>query len=200
MPVRVGIVAVQGGFEAHASVCEALGAAPVRVRRPEELAGVHALILPGGESTTQAKLSRESGLMEALASAIDSGLPTLATCAGAIMVAARVVEPTSSQPRAGQGWMDVDVNRNGWGRQIHSFEAVSDEGQHPLVFIRAPRIERVGPRVDVVVEYDGEPVGVRQGPLTALTFHPELTDDRAFHEQLIALASSSREAPSTDSD
>ena len=166
--MRVGVLALQGGFEAHAAALWHLGHLALEVRSPADLdAGnnLGGLVLPGGESTAQAKLIESAGLAAPLDRFARSGRPVLATCAGLIL-AARF------------GWLDVDVDRNAWGRQVDSFEAVDDSGRLPLVFIRAPRIRSAGPGVEVLATYRGEPVLVRQGPLTAATFHPELTIDR----------------------
>jgi 5'-phosphate synthase pdxT subunit len=180
----VGVVAVQGGFAPHAVAVEGIGARAVLVRRPEELRGIDALVLPGGESTTQLRLLDTAGLTEALREFVAGGLPVLATCAGLILAAARVVDPAQRS----FGWIDVEVARNAWGRQVASFEAVSDDGAHPLVFIRAPRITAVGPGVEVLATFRGEPVLVRQGNVTGATFHPELTSDRSVHRAALESA------------
>jgi 5'-phosphate synthase pdxT subunit len=155
---RVGVLALQGGFQAH---LEALGGRGVEVRLPKHLDGLDALVLPGGESTTQGMLIHRAGLRGALEDFVRSGKPVLATCAGLILCAR-------------YGWLDVDVQRNAYGRQLDSFEALSDDGAHHLVFIRAPRITRTGHKVEVLATLNGEPVLVRQGKLTGATFHPEL--------------------------
>jgi len=178
----VGIVAVQGGFAAHARAVEDIGARAVLVRRPSDLDGVGALVLPGGESTAQLRLYERVGLAAPLTTLVSGGVPVLATCAGLILAASHVTRP--EQP--GFGWIDVHVARNAWGRQIASFEATSDDGALPLVFIRAPRIVHVGPGVEVLATFRGEPVLVRQGAVTGATFHPELTDDRSVHREALA--------------
>jgi 5'-phosphate synthase pdxT subunit len=170
--MRVGVLALQGGFAAHAAALWHLGHLPIEVRSPADLdAGndLGGLVLPGGESTAQAKLIDSAGLGESLDDFARSGRPVLATCAGLILAARR-------------GWLDVEVARNAWGRQVDSFEAVDDSGRLPLMFIRAPRIRKVGPNVEVLATYRGEPVLVRQGQLTAATFHPELTISRESSE------------------
>jgi 5'-phosphate synthase pdxT subunit len=162
--VRVGVLALQGGFGAHLRALEKQGHGVVEVRLPEQLAGLDALVLPGGESTTQRMLiERAAGLQPKLEAFVRSGKPVLATCAGLILC-------------AHYGWLDVDVQRNAYGRQLDSFEATSDDGAHALVFIRAPRITRIGPNVKVLVTLKGEAVAVRAGNVTGATFHPELGD------------------------
>ncbi|MBL8956632.1 MAG: pyridoxal 5'-phosphate synthase glutaminase subunit PdxT [Myxococcaceae bacterium] len=153
-----GVLALQGGFQAH---LRALGPSALEVRTPEELARVDSLVLPGGESTTQGKLIELGGLKPALDGFVRSGKPVFATCAGLILCAR-------------YGWLDVDVKRNAYGRQADSFEALDDSGTRRLVFIRAPRIERVGPGVEVLASFNGEPVLVRQKNVTAACYHPEL--------------------------
>ena len=177
---RVGVLSLQGDFERHARSLEALGVEPVRVTLPRDLEGVAALVLPGGESTTMLRLLESTGLREPL-EAFARSRPVLGTCAGLILLG------TGSEglPAPTLGVLDVAVERNAYGRQIDSFSA---EVQAPLlggpfqgVFIRAPRIRRVGPGVTVVAEVHGEPVGVRRGVAVGLCFHPELTGDLRFH-------------------
>jgi 5'-phosphate synthase pdxT subunit len=177
----VGVLAVQGAFERHARVLEALGIEPVYVRSPADFTGLDGLILPGGESTVQWKLLERLELEGPLLELAAAGRPVLATCAGLILVAARVSQPV----QRGLGLVDVHVARNAWGRQIDSFEDVS-EGGRPLVFIRAPRILEVGPRVEVVDRYRGEPILVRQANVTCASFHPELTDDAGVHAMVFS--------------
>ena len=175
--VTVGVLALQGDFAAHRRALARLGAASVAVRKPADLAGVDALVLPGGESTAMLRGMDRDRLEEPLADFIRSGCPVLGTCAGAILLARRVLNP----PQRSFGALDIDVERNGYGTQLDSFSAPL-EGAGPLaglpgVFIRAPRIRRVGPDVTVLARERGEPVLVRHGPIWAATFHPELTDD-----------------------
>jgi 5'-phosphate synthase pdxT subunit len=160
-----GILALQGGFAAHV---EARGGG-VLVRNAEDFAAIDVLVLPGGESGVMLRLIERFGLRAALEAFYASGKPVVATCAGLILCAAKVERPRQES----FGWIDVDVVRNGWGRQIDSFNADSDRGA-PLVFIRAPRITRVGSGVEVLDTFEGEPVHVRQRNVTAMTFHPEL--------------------------
>jgi 5'-phosphate synthase pdxT subunit len=178
----VGVLALQGGFAAHARAVEEIGARARLVRRPADLSEVGALVLPGGESTAQLWLLDRAALNEPLRAFVAEGRPVLATCAGLVLAAARVTSPEQRS----FGWIDVTVARNAWGRQVASFEAVSDDGARPLVFIRAPRIVGVGAGVEVLATFRGEPVLVRQGNVTGATFHPELTGDRGVHRDALA--------------
>jgi 5'-phosphate synthase pdxT subunit len=170
---RIGVVALQGDFDAHARALVVLGHEVTLVRVPADLDGLEGIVLPGGESTTQLRLLETSKLRAPLAAAIGGGLPALATCAGLILLARRVVDPEQES----LDLLDLTVARNAWGRQLDSFEATSDRRRLPLVFIRAPRIRDVGARVEVLDTLDGEPILVRQGNVVAATFHPELTGD-----------------------
>ena len=174
--MTIGVLALQGGFEAHAKALARLGIPAREVRTPEDLDGLDALIIPGGESTTiTLGLQRES-LAEPLLEFVRSGKPTLGTCAGMIML-----------DRDHLGVLDIEVRRNAFGRQLASFEAdLMFEGA-PLhaVFIRAPWVEEAGPEVEVLAEVDGHPVAVRQGNILAVAFHPELTDEIRLHEWLV---------------
>ncbi len=228
---KIGVLALQGAFDAHAPMLRRIDRQPVEVRRAEDLAGCRGLILPGGESGVQLRLlERDRPLREALRELVGTGAPVLATCAGLILAARQVREPQQSSIRfpgpstgernvsgfhsdarrkyrsmvdeqtdgerarsaaratgevvnraPGFGWLDVAVRRNGWGRQVHSTEAVADDGKTPLILIRAPRIEEVGPRASVELTYRGEPVLVRQGAVFGATFHPELTGAPTLH-------------------
>lgn len=173
----IGVLALQGGFAAHATALARLGHRVVEVRVSADLEGLDGLVLPGGESTVQLKLIDREGLGGPLDRFVRSGAPVLATCAGLILASRRVRGP--AQPSF--GWVDVDVARNAWGRQVDSFEATSDGGALPLVFIRAPRVERVGEGVEIVERFGGEPVLVRQCNVWGATFHPELTADLSVH-------------------
>jgi 5'-phosphate synthase pdxT subunit len=183
----IGVLALQGAFAAHASVLERIGHLAMPVRTAAELERLDGLVLPGGESTAQLHLIERFQLGAPLAAFWASGRPLLATCAGLILVARSVIPLQSSF-----GWLDVEVARNAWGRQIDSFEAQSDDGAHPLLFIRAPRIVAVGPGVEVLARYRGEPVMVRAGRLTATAFHPELTDDATVHRAAFGDPSTAR--------
>lgn len=179
--VNVGILAVQGDFAAHAAAVTRVLARPVLVRKPVDLVAVDALVLPGGESTAMLRGLARDGLDGPLASFLASGRPVLGTCAGAILLARTVTNPAQSS----FGTLDIDVERNAYGTQLESFEAPLDgsgllAGLHGT-FIRAPRITRTGPSVEVLARHDGVPVLVRDEAVWAATFHPELgSDDRIF--------------------
>ena len=181
---KVGVLAVQGAFREHAEVLAALGAHPVEVRSPAELPGVDALVLPGGESTTMSLLLTSSGLWDAVASRLDDGVPVLATCAGLILLARSVSGGRDDQRSF--SLRDAAVARNGNGPKADSFEASLDVagldgGPFPGVFIRAPVVVEVGPGVEVLASVDRHPVLMRQGPIVAGTFHPELSGDLRIH-------------------
>jgi 5'-phosphate synthase pdxT subunit len=191
--VKVGVLALQGAFREHREVLDALGIECAEVRVPEHLGGVDALILPGGESTTMSRLLDTSGLREPLTGLLRDGLPALGTCAGLILMATGVLDGRADQVPLGV--LDVTVRRNAYGRQRDSFEADLDvDGlagpSFPGVFIRAPVVERVGERVDVVAEYAGEPVLVRGGAVWGSTFHPELSGDLRVHQRFLQEVSS----------
>ncbi len=181
---KVGVLALQGGVTRHVQALADLGAEPVEVRTPEDLAMVDALVVPGGESTTITKLLDSSGLTDALAERLADGLATFGTCAGMIVLADRVLDGRSDQTSLAA--VDIDVRRNAFGRQRHSFEAELDvAGLHgdrfPGVFIRAAVVERAGAGVEVLARLEGRPVLVRQGAVLVSAFHPELTSDRRLH-------------------
>lgn len=186
----VGILALQGDVREHEIVLQGLGASTARVRRPEELAAVDALVIPGGESTVIDKLSRTFGMREPLMAAIADGMPMLGTCAGLIMLADTVVDAIGGQ--LSFGGIDAVVRRNAFGRQVDSFEAefvVPALGDGPVraAFIRGPVIDRAGPRASVLAALDdGRIVAVEQGVLIGLSFHPEITGEDRFHRRLLA--------------
>jgi 5'-phosphate synthase pdxT subunit len=186
--VKVGVLALQGAFREHAEAFGALGADVALVKRPEHLAGIDAIVLPGGESTTVDKLLDSSGLREELHAQIADGMPTFATCAGLIVCARMIVDGRpDQQPFA---VLDVDVRRNGYGRQRESFEAplaVRDlaGGAFPGVFIRAPVVERVGRDVDVLAEHERVPVLGRENAIWFASFHPELAGDLRLHQSFL---------------
>jgi 5'-phosphate synthase pdxT subunit len=182
----VGILAVQGDVDAHARALARLGAESVRVRRPKDLDGITALVLPGGESTTIAKGLARMGLYEPIEAWARSGRPVLGTCAGAVLLAREV----ENHPVRSFGLIDVIAVRNAYGTQVDSFAAPSDDADQELrcVFIRAPRLRRPGPGVEVLARVDGWPVWVRQGQAMACTFHPELSDEPRVHGMLLELA------------
>ena len=183
----VGVLALQGDFREHQRSLERAGATTRLVRKPLELDGISALIIPGGESTTIGRLATLYGLIDPLCEAIAGGLPTLGTCAGLIFLATDAVEDQPAQ----LGILDVVVQRNGFGRQNDSFEAPVDvvgfESPVHGVFIRAPQIVKIGADIEVLASYDGQTVMVRHGHVLATAFHPELTDDLRIHEMLLNL-------------
>lgn len=191
--MKVGVLALQGAFREHAEVLDALSVEVVRVKTPEHLGAVDALIIPGGESTTIGHLLRTSALLEPLGERLASGMPTLGTCAGMILLAAEVLDGRDDQPVLGA--IDLSVRRNAYGRQRESFESALTieglRGTFPGVFIRAPVVERVGSGVDVLAERGGRPVMARQGAVTVCAFHPELSGDLRVHERFLQEVSSS---------
>jgi 5'-phosphate synthase pdxT subunit len=195
--MKIGILAIQGDFEAHARTLERMGVEYVFVRTPEDLASIEGLILPGGESTTHMKMLAETGLDEAIRQMAANGGAFFGTCAGAILLAREVKGP----PQASLGLMDITVVRNAYGRQLASdvFLLPTKLSDEPLemVFIRAPIIEAVGKGVEVLAERNGKPVLVQQGRMIAATFHPELTDDTKIHERFVKLAGDGETLPSS---
>ncbi|HET9997747.1 MAG TPA: pyridoxal 5'-phosphate synthase glutaminase subunit PdxT [Nocardioides sp.] len=195
---RIGVLALQGDVREHLHVLETLAARPVAVRRPSELASVDGLVLPGGESTTMAKLARIFELLEPLRAKVAEGLPMFGTCAGMILLADRIEDGVVGQETL--GGLDITVRRNAFGRQVDSFESSLDfaglaEPVH-AVFIRAPWVEAVGQGVDVLARVPegtaagaaaGRIVAVRQGPLMATSFHPEVGGDGRVHRMFVDL-------------
>jgi 5'-phosphate synthase pdxT subunit len=193
----IGVLAVQGDVREHLVALEAAGAVAVAVRRPEEVAAVDAVVLPGGESTTIDKLTRIFGLRDPLRARIAAGMPVYGSCAGMILLADRVLDGHPEQQTL--GGLDITVRRNAFGRQVDSYETdleVEGVAGGPVraVFIRAPWVEELGPAVEVLasVRAKGEshPVVVRQGNLLATSFHPEVTGDRRIHECFVEMVRS----------
>jgi pyridoxal 5'-phosphate synthase pdxT subunit len=185
---KIGIVAIQGDYEAHAKALDRLGVKYAFVRRPEELAGLKGVILPGGESTTHLKVMKEEGLFDALKEFAADGGAFFGTCAGAILLAREVRGPSQES----LGLIDITVLRNGYGRQlasdVHSGPTSLRKEPLEMVFIRAPIIEETGKGVEILAKDAGHPVLVQQGKVLASTFHPELSDDTTVHEHFIRLA------------
>ncbi|MCF3119357.1 MULTISPECIES: pyridoxal 5'-phosphate synthase glutaminase subunit PdxT [Streptomyces] len=186
----VGVLALQGDVREHLIALAAADAVARPVRRPEELAEVDGLVIPGGESTTISKLAALFGLLEPLRARVRDGLPVYGTCAGMIMLADKILDPRSGQETV--GGIDMIVRRNAFGRQNESFEAaVAVKGVEgdPVegVFIRAPWVESVGAQVDVLAEHEGHIVAVRQGNALATSFHPELTGDHRIHALFVEM-------------
>jgi pyridoxal 5'-phosphate synthase pdxT subunit len=188
----VGILALQGGFAAHAAILTRLGAVPREVRVPSDLEGLDALILPGGESTVMTLGIERERLAEPLQALAAAGTPVLGTCAGMIML-----------DREHLGLLDVDARRNAFGRQLRSFESEVDVegiagGPLRAVFIRAPWADRLGPGVEVLASVDGHPVAVRQANLLAVAFHPELAGEARLHEWLLELVAERERSPASE--
>jgi len=183
---RIGVLALQGAFAAHARVLSQLGAESVEVRTPAALEGLDGLVLPGGESTTMSQLLDQTGLFDPLSQRLADGLAVLGTCAGMILLASEVVDGRPDQRSFGA--IDIRVRRNGYGRQRDSFESDIDlgaDGPFHAVFIRAPIVEAVGQGVEVLASFDGHPVLCRRGSITVASFHPELSNDTRVHEQFL---------------
>jgi pyridoxal 5'-phosphate synthase pdxT subunit len=183
LTMRIGVLALQGDFDAHRKRLEQLGAEVVLVKKPEQLDEMDGLVIPGGESSTFLKLLGDAGF--AKLKEFVRLKPTLGTCAGAILLAKDVENPRQT----GLGVIDIGIRRNAYGRQIDS--SIRDGLLHgspiEMVFIRAPRIERLGPQVEVLATEGKDPVAVRQGNIMASTFHPELSDDPRIHQEFLAL-------------
>ena len=185
-PMTIGVLAIQGDFEAHGRVLEGLGAKVVYVRKPEQLDAVDALIIPGGESTTFLKFLEQKNFFVRLGDFVKTK-PALGTCAGAILLAKEVEGPH----QASLGALDIRIRRNAYGRQLESSirqaETKLAGGPMEMVFIRAPKIEHVGKDVEVLASESGDPVLVRQGKIMAATFHPELSSDSRVHQAFLQL-------------
>jgi 5'-phosphate synthase pdxT subunit len=189
--MKIGILAIQGDYEAHAKTLDRIGVAHCFVRLPSDLAGVDGIILPGGESTTHLKVMKEEGLFAALKQYAANGGAFFGTCAGAILLAREVHGP----PQDSLNLLDISILRNGYGRQlasdVHLGRTKLSDKPVEMVFIRAPIIESVGKGVAVLAEDAGHPVLVEQGRTLAATFHPELSDDTSIHEHFLKLAAKS---------
>lgn len=180
--MKIGVLALQGDFREHQEIALSLGHEVTLVRKPEELALLNGLILPGGESTTIALLAKTFGLMQPLREAITAGLPIYGSCAGMILLADQIIDGAKGQETI--GGMDIVVRRNAFGRQVDSFEGdIAFNGSTIRgVFIRAPWVESQGERVEILAEFEGHPVAVRQERLLATSFHPELTENPLVHQ------------------
>jgi len=195
-PLTIGVLALQGAYDAHAKTLTALGAIPQLVRTPDQLDGLDGLIMPGGESTTMLKFLERNGFFEVLESYVKS-TPTFGTCAGAILLATHVEHP----PQRSLGALDITVERNAYGRQIDSTilkaETALPGGPVEMVFIRAPRIRSAGPGVETLASRDGFPTLVRSGNLLAATFHPELSHDARIHQFFLDIVRQHKNAAAT---
>jgi 5'-phosphate synthase pdxT subunit len=184
--MRVGVLALQGDFREHLNALIQFGVEAIPVKRIEELNSIDALVLPGGESTTIAKLARTFGLFEAIKEKIANGLPTYGSCAGLILLSNKILDGIEGQETF--GGLDITARRNAFGRQVDSFEGELEFkgiGKLNGVFIRAPWVEEVGNGVEVLATAHGHPVAVRQGKILATSFHPELTTNHAVHSYFI---------------
>ncbi len=185
----IGVLALQGDVREHLAALDALGVETLTVRRQAELDRCDGLVLPGGESTTMAKLARNFDLLDPLRERVRGGMPVFGTCAGMILLADRIVDGIAGQETI--GGLDITVRRNAFGRQVDSFEEELDVAglDRPVhaVFIRAPWVEQVGPGVEVLATSAGHPVAVRQGPLLATSFHPEVGGDGRLHGLFVDL-------------
>ena len=196
MAPLIGVLALQGAFREHVRALEACSARTRLVRLPADLDGLDGLVIPGGESTTMTMLMERMGLLAAVSRAVRGGLPTLGTCAGMIVLADHITDGRADQVVLGA--LDIGVRRNGYGRQVDSFEADLDVhgldgGPFPGVFIRAPLVEHVG-EAEVLAEHAGRAVAVRQGRVMALAFHPELSGDLRLHREFLRLVEGARTA------
>jgi pyridoxal 5'-phosphate synthase pdxT subunit len=195
--VRIGVLALQGDTREHLAALRDAGALAVPVRRREELDAVDALVIPGGESTTMSYLLHDLDLLEPLRKRLADGLPAYGACAGMILLASEIIDAGAvGREAVPLGGIDMTVRRNAFGRQVDSFEgeigfAGLDESVH-AVFIRAPWVERVGDGVQVLARAAGHPVAVRQGPVLATAFHPEMTGDRRIHELFVDIVNGRR--------
>jgi pyridoxal 5'-phosphate synthase pdxT subunit len=189
--VKIGILAVQGDFAAHAAMLAGMGIETVEVRTPADLDSCDGLILPGGESTTQLQFLQEEGLYDAIKKFAAEDKAIFGTCAGAILLATEVKNPRQES----LGLLDMTVLRNGYGRQVHSdvVSGLSTLKREPMemVFIRGPIFERVGPGIEVLAEYAGKPALVQKGQVLAAAFHPELTNDTTVHQRFLELVAES---------
>jgi len=186
----IGVLALQGAFESHQQLLAELGAQSRQVRTPADLERVDVLVMPGGESTTMSKLLVTSGLFDPISQRISGGMPVFGTCAGMILLATEVLDGRPDQLSFAA--IDITVQRNGYGRQLDSFETEifvpsfgADAAPFHGVFIRAPKVARVGDRVTVLAEYDGVPVILRQAAITVASFHPELAGDHRLHAEFL---------------
>nr|WP_029514156.1 pyridoxal 5'-phosphate synthase glutaminase subunit PdxT [Nesterenkonia sp. F] len=189
---RIGVLALQGAVAEHVRALQAVGVEATTVRRPAELAGLDGLVVPGGESTTMARLAAPVGLLPQIRAAHDDGMALFGTCAGMILMADDVADAEALEGFERIGGLDIVARRNGYGSQLDSFTADLDvvglDSPLPAVFIRAPIVESAGGEVEVLASAADRPVAVRQGRMMASSFHPELTEDHRLHEVFVQLA------------
>ena len=191
--MKVGVLALQGAFNLHIQALERLDVEAIEVKSPENLNSVEALIIPGGESTTMSFLIESSGIFDALRKSSDNGMPILGTCAGMILLSSKIIDGRSDQKNL--SLIDIETRRNGYGRQIDSFESDLSiegfDGSFRGVFIRAPLVEKVGSKVEVLCQVNGRPVMCKQGSVLVTSFHPELADDDRIHAEFLEMLSKS---------
>ena len=191
--MKVGVLALQGAFKLHAEALERLGVEALELRSVEDFNSSEALIIPGGESTTMSFLLESSGIFESLQERSIAGMPILGTCAGMILLSSKIADGRSDQKPL--NLIDIEVRRNGYGRQINSFESdlfiEGFESSFRGVFIRAPLVEDVSEKVEVIAELNGRPVMCRQDSTIVTSFHPELADDDRIHAEFLEMASNS---------
>ena len=191
--MKVGVLALQGAFKLHVQALERLGVEAIEVRSLENFEASQALIIPGGESTTMSFLLESSGIFEALQERSNNGMPILGTCAGMILLSSKITDGRNDQKPL--KLIDIEVRRNGYGRQIDSFESdlmvKGFENCFKGGFIRAPLVERVGENVDVLAELNGQPIMCRQESTIVTSFHPELADDDRIHAEFLEMVSNS---------
>ena len=191
--MKVGVLALQGAFRLHVKALERLGVEAIEVRSLENFDDSEALIIPGGESTTMSFLLESSGIFDSLRERSAEGMPILGTCAGMILLSSKITDGRSDQKPL--NLMGVEIRRNGYGRQIDSFESDLSiegfDGSFRGIFIRAPLVEGVSEEVEVLAEVNGRPVMCRQGSIIATSFHPELADDDRIHAEFLEMVSSS---------
>lgn len=192
MNMQVGVLALQGAFAAHSECLSSIGVQSIEVRTQEQLNFVDSLLMPGGESSTMSQLLESSGLFDPIAARISDGMPVFGTCAGMILLASEILDGRSDQRNFSA--IDISVRRNAFGRQVDSFEATISSlvGVFQGIFIRAPRIERVGAQVEVLGSINDEPVLVRQGNVLAASFHPELSNDARLHEYFVSITANKK--------
>jgi 5'-phosphate synthase pdxT subunit len=186
MPLHIGVLAIQGGFHKHVEMLESLGVDAFEVRTQEEIERCDGLIIPGGESTTIAKLLISFSLAQPIIERVKQGMPVFGTCAGMILLSSKI---EGYKNQYSFGLMHTTVERNAYGRQIESFETTIPFQDHMVeaVFIRAPRIQQLGKDAEVLMEYEGDPVCIREGHMLAASFHPELSGDTTLHRYFIEM-------------
>lgn len=190
---RIGVLALQGAVAEHRQMLDRLGADTVAVRRPEQLEELDGLVVPGGESTAIARLAAPMGLLPAVRARLEAGMAVFGTCAGLILLSDRVADAKALSGFERIGGLNVTTRRNGYGRQLESFETMLEigpdrESPRPVAFIRAPVIEDIGADVTVLARHGGYPVAVRQGRILAASFHPEITGDDRLHRHFLQMA------------